>query len=110
MIDHTIEKIEDQVRDSGSLSDDKRQELLALLTSLRGELESMDEGAGEHADSITGFVGVSTHEATRLNPNPRLLDLSLEGLSSSVEDVETSHPKLAEVVNALCNMLSNLGI
>ena len=110
MIEHTIDKIEARVKGAGALADEKRKELLSLLSSLREELDSFDDDANERADSITGFVGVSTHEATRPNRNPRLLDLSLEGLSSSVEDVEALHPRLAEVVNALCNMLSNLGI
>jgi len=36
--------------------------------------------------------------------------LSLEGLSSSVEGFEKSHPKLVQIVNAISNTLSNLGI
>jgi len=38
------------------------------------------------------------------------LRLSLEGLSSSVGELEKSHPRLVQIVNAISNTLSNLGI
>ncbi len=41
---------------------------------------------------------------------PVLLNLSIEGLASSVQGFETSHPRLAEIINTFCTMLSNLGI
>ena len=39
-----------------------------------------------------------------------LLKLSLEGLSSSVEEFEKTHPKLVGVVNAISKLLSDVGI
>ena len=47
---------------------------------------------------------------TRAEKNPQLLELSLQGLSASVTELEKSHPKLVEIVNAICTTLSNLGI
>ena len=41
---------------------------------------------------------------------PELLKLSLEGLSASVQQFETSHPRLVETVNAISLMLSNSGL
>jgi hypothetical protein len=38
------------------------------------------------------------------------LELSLQGLGSSVEEFERSHPKLVQIVNAISQSLSNLGI
>jgi hypothetical protein len=38
------------------------------------------------------------------------MELSLKGLSSSVEGFEKSHPQLVQVVNRICTTLSNLGI
>jgi len=38
------------------------------------------------------------------------LQLSLNGLTSSVEEFEKSHPKLVQIVNAISNTLANLGI
>jgi hypothetical protein len=64
----------------------------------------------EQAQSIAGFAEISTHEAIRSEQNPRLLKLSLEGLSSSVDELEKSHPRLVQIVNAISHTLSNLGI
>ncbi|MFM1769941.1 MAG: hypothetical protein RJA22_2470 [Verrucomicrobiota bacterium] len=91
--------------DSGS-----RAELLALLASLKSEVAGLSGTHAEQARSIAGFTAVSTHEATREQPNQELVDLSLKGLSSSVRGFEESHPRLVQVVNSLCSTLSNLGI
>jgi len=34
----------------------------------------------------------------------------LQGLKSSVDELEESHPQLVQIVNAISNTLSNLGI
>jgi len=64
----------------------------------------------EQAESIAGFTEVSAREATREQQNPQLLKLSLEGLNSSVEEFENSHPKLVHIVNSISTTLANLGI
>ena len=110
MIQDTIAKIEDQLRQSGSLTPAQRTELLTLLATLKTEVHGLSESEPESAQSIAGFTAVSAHEATRQEPDPDLVDLSLKGLSRSVEGFEASHPKLVQVVNSICNTLSNLGI
>ena len=110
MIDNTIEKIEHRIRNVPSLKDEQKGELLNLIATLRGEMGELAKTKADHAESITGFVDVSTHEAMREQTNPHLLDLALKGLSSSVEEFETDHPKLSELVNAISMMLSNIGI
>jgi len=64
----------------------------------------------EQADSIAGFTQLSTHEAMRTEQNPQLRELSLQGLRSSVEDLEQSHPQLTQIVNRISKTLSDLGI
>jgi hypothetical protein len=110
MIRDTIAAIEARIRAGETIGDDRRAELLSLLSALRDEVDRLSETRAEHAESITGFVNVSTHEAMRRDKDPRLLQLSLDGLSSSVEGFEMSHPRLVESVNRICMMLSNLGI
>jgi hypothetical protein len=110
MIDDTIQKIEQRIRNVASLKEDQKGELLNLVTTLRAEMGELSKTKADHAESITGFVDVSTHEAMREETNPQLLELALQGLSSSVEDFETDHPKLAELVNSISMMLSNIGI
>ena len=110
MIKDTLGNIEAKIQASDSIKEERRQELLSLLSKLKSEIADLSQTHGEQAESIAGFAELSTHEATRNEQNPRLLQLSLQGLSSSVQELEESHPRLVQVVNAISNTLSNLGI
>ena len=110
MQQHTIYKIEEKLRETESLSEKNKAELLSLLSTLKVEIADLSKTHNEQAESITGFAKLSTHEATRKEKNPELLKLSIEGLGSSVRGFELSHPGLVGVVNAICSMFSNLGI
>lgn len=110
MIDDTIRKIEAKIAGADSIKDERRRELLQLLGTLKSEIDQFSQTHGEHAQSIARFTELSTHEATRAEQNPKLLDLSLKGLSSSVEGFEKSHPRLVQTINAISNELANLGI
>jgi len=110
MIEDTLAKIEARLESAGAVKEDKRRELQDLLAKLKSEVAELSKTHAEQAESIAGFTELSTHEATRGHQNPQLLKLSLDGLSSSVEEFERSHPKLVQIVNNFSNMLSNLGI
>ncbi|HVV02308.1 MAG TPA: DUF4404 family protein [Verrucomicrobiae bacterium] len=110
MIKNTIEEIESRIRSSESIKEERRRDLLKLLEELKAEVARLPATQEDRARSIAGFTGVSTHEATRAEKNPELLNLSLKGLTSSVEGFESSHPGLVQVVNAIGTALSNLGI
>jgi queuine/archaeosine tRNA-ribosyltransferase len=110
MLRDTLAKIEDKVRNVSSITDDNRSELLNLLSTLKEEIEGLPETEIESAESITGFTQVSTHEATRQEKNQQLLQLSLAGLASSVQGFETSHPRLVDIVNSICQTLASIGI
>ena len=88
----------------------KKAELLKLYASLKTEVEGLAKAHGEQARSIAGFAEVAAHEATRAGKSPRLLELSVEGLRTSVQGFETSHPELSEAVNRLCLLLARMGI
>ncbi len=110
MIQKTIENIEAKVRESGAISDESKGELLRLLSVLKTEVGELSKTHPEQAESITSFAQASTHEATRKEKNPDLLKLSLDGLSVSVKEFETSHPDLLRVVNRVSHVLANMGI
>ena len=110
MIDDTIAKIEARIQAAEAIKEDRRHELLELLGTLKSEVANLSETDREHAQSIAGFAELSTHEATRAEQNPRLLDISLQGLKSSVSELEKSHPQLVQIVNSISHTLSNLGI
>jgi hypothetical protein len=110
MIEDTLAKIEARLGSADAVKEDKRRELQDLLATLKSEVAELSKTHSEQAQSIAGFTEMSTHEATRGQQNPQLLKLSLDGLSSSVEEFERSHPKLVQIVNNFSNTLSNLGI
>ena len=110
MIEDTVSKIEAKIQGADSIKNERKRELLQLLGTLKSEISNLSKTHGEQAQSIAGFTEMSAHEATRSQQNPELLNLSLKGLSSSVEGFEKSHPRLVQIVNAISNTLSNLGI
>lgn len=110
MINDTLSKIEARLQHSDAIAPERRQELLQLIATLKAEVDELSKTHGEQAQSIAGFAEVSTHEATRSEQNPELLDLSLKGLAGSVQGFEESHPRLVQIVNSISTTLSNLGI
>jgi archaellum component FlaC len=110
MIEDTIGQIEAKIRNADAIKDDRRRELLELVGTLKSEVANLSKTHEEQAQSIAGFAQVSTYEATRTEQNPDLLKLSLQGLKSSVEELEETHPRLVQIVNTISNTLSNLGI
>ena len=110
MIEDTIGKIEARIQGAEAVKEDRRQELLQLLGTLKSEVAELSKTHEEQAQSIAGFTEVSAHEATRTQRNPELLKLSLQGLGTSTQEFEESHPRLVQIVNAISSTLSNLGI
>lgn len=110
MIDDTITKIEAQLAGAANLTPAQKGELLRLLGSLKLEVAELAKTDTEGARSIARFAEVSALEATRSGRNPRLRELSIRGLRSSVEGFEESHPKLVQVVNSISHTLAGLGI
>ncbi len=110
MIDDTLAQIEAKIRASETIRQERKGELLQLVGQLKTEVGELSKTHQEQAESIASFAGISAHEATRAEQNPRLLQLSLEGLSSSAKGFEESHPRLVQIVNAISSTLANLGI
>jgi uncharacterized coiled-coil protein SlyX len=110
MIQNRIEELEKKIAGTSAVNEETRGELLKLVAEIKRELANLPQGQAEQAQSITGFVMVTTHEAVRAEKNPQLLRLSSEGLRASVNGFENTHPGLVQAVNAFCRALSNLGI
>lgn len=110
MIQETIAEIEAKIQKAESVPGENKAELLRLLDTLKLEMAELSRTHTEQAESIAGFTQISAHEVTRDTKDPRLVKLSLEGLSSSVVGFEKSHPKLVDIVNRICVTLSNIGI
>jgi len=110
MIEKTISEIEEQIGGAEAVNPERKQELLKLLATLKTEVAELSKTHGKQADSIAGFARVSAHEATRVDQNPQLRELSNQGLVSSVSGFEQSHPKLVQIVSSISKTLSDLGI
>jgi hypothetical protein len=110
MIENTIGEIEAKINSSSSISDERKQELLKLLGTLKSEVGTLAKTDDEQASSIANFAQASAHEATREKQNAESLELSLKGLRSSVDGFEQSHPRLVQIVNRISQTLSDLGI
>lgn len=110
MIEETIDKIESKLANNDAIKTENKAELLQLLRQLKLEIGSLSASDAERAQTVAGFTEISTHEATRTQKNPELLELSLKGLTRSAEEFEDSHPQLVALVNRISTMLSNMGI
>jgi hypothetical protein len=110
MLRDTISKIEGRIQNSGALGDEHRAELLKLVGQLKTEITELSKTHQEQAESIAALAEVSAREATRESKNPQVLRHSIGGLQSSVGEFETSHPRLAAVVNRIASLLANMGI
>lgn len=110
MLDKTLAQIETNIRIASTLPAEQKGELVRLLTTLKAEITALEHSHAEHAESVVGFTARSTQEVMRQTRNPRLVAIAVQGLSASVEELEVSHPQLVRLVNALCMLLSNIGV
>ena len=110
MIEDTIDKIEARIRSAESVNEERRRELLELLSHLKAEVAHLSTTHDQEAQTIAGVTERSAYEATRHKQQPESLKRSLQELSASVEGFEGSHPRLVETVSALSQALSNIGI
>jgi hypothetical protein len=110
MIEETFNKIKIKIQTTTSITAEKKNELLTLLSALESEVTALSKDRSEHAESIAGFVERSTHEATRRDKDSELLRLSLAGLAASAKSFEASHPRLVGHINYISTVLANMGI
>lgn len=82
MIDELVAKLRAEVAQARALSEHKRAELLKHLEAVEGSADQAGSGK----------------------------DHPLKGLVNSIEGLETSHPKITELVNRIATFLGNLGI
>ncbi len=105
----TIEKIEIKIKNNSVLKENSKSELLGLVSELKNELGKLPEENKNDAESIANYANASTHEAIE-KEDSKLLEHSLFGFKTAVEDFEVTHPQLTKVVNTISVMLSNIGV
>lgn len=110
MLKHTLATLEQKIKSSQNIPEDKKQEYYELLNRLNEEVSNLAETDLEKAESIKKFTKATAHEATRDELNPNLLKASVDGLYESVREFRNTHPRLVDTVNDICIFLSKLGI
>jgi len=110
MAEETITQIEDRIKKARiyKMTKERRNCSICFLVKDRRFLNSPRPMRGRPE-----YYGLPRSQFTRQcvgEKHPQLLRLSLRGLSTSAERLESSHPKLVGIVNSICNTLSNIGI
>lgn len=110
MIPKTIAEIEARIRQSQSLSENRRAELLSLVATLRQEVSELAKTQEEEAKMIAEHTRAYADEIMGDGTDHATRQPALDRLTASVSEFEETHPKLVEVVNRIALMLSNSGI
>jgi len=110
MKDEQIEKIHAAVESAEHIPDDKKAELLGLLSKLKPAIAKASQTHGDHAENIARLVEAPVHEVARPERKPESIENLLHELNYSVEKFEASHPQLVALVTEYSAFLSALGI
>ena len=110
MYKETLQKLQVSLKNNTNINADKKKEMLSLIDNLEIEIKEVSKDNRDKASSIAKYTDISTHEATKSNIDIKLLEHSIDGLKSTIEDIEVSYPKLTEIVNSIAILLSNMGI
>ncbi len=105
-----IEALEKKIQKTSQIDAKIKEDLLDLMRSLKTELSDFKETHPTTAHNIADKTQVSAEQILTSNNKPDDLQKNIEGLQGTVEEFEASHPKLVQVVNRLCIMLSDIGI
>ncbi|MCF7669727.1 MAG: DUF4404 family protein [Verrucomicrobia bacterium] len=109
MLEKKINEIEERIKNSPSMSQENRDNLLELLNGLRSEVRDLSSTNEDAAHQIAALTDNVTKQAEDNGVSSSFRE-ALDELSLSVSDFKNSHPRLVNVVNRLCHVLANLGV
>jgi len=101
MVEDRIRNIEARVESSANLPEGAKAELLELLAALRAELHGVNKEHLERAENASGRVDV---------PHGETVEDALGGLTSTVTELEATHPRLSDLANRIAVALASIGI
>ena len=102
-----IETIEKKIETTSQIDTKTKGDLLELMRSLKSELKEVHP---ETAHNIADKTNISAEKVLSSDNKKNELQKDIDGLQETVGEFEASHPKLVQVVNRLCMMLSDIGI
>jgi len=97
MINETLRKLEERIRSSTRTNDESKQELLAIVDELRGELSGIAESHHDDARTLAGHAAAAAEGEE-------------SGVEESVLEFETAHPRIVGLVRSFLRTLSDAGI
>ncbi len=101
MVEEKLKKIEEKIRQSENLPDENKEALFELLTDLKTELKSQScEVRSDFKEKITAID----------HKDEGVIQSTFSDLNQKITGFEESHPRLVQLVNAICTQLSNSGI
>lgn len=109
----TLARIRSRIESSKSIGAEARDEILGLLSELESEIEDMSRDDAEEAlRSALGLAEVSAHERARSDHDrdSSLKEQTFGALQTAVQELEASHPRMAEVIARISHILSRMGI
>lgn len=98
MIRERIEKLEHALRESATLSDEAKADLLARLAEIKAEAVNVPAPEDRALPVVSSI------------PDQGPITPIINELSASIEGMETSHPRLTQLTNQLAMTLANMGI
>jgi hypothetical protein len=110
MVEETLQHIESRLRERGTMTDEQRAELLALVGKLRLELDELEKTDPEQAQQVANLTERTARYATREPPDGQLVEQSSRNLRRVAYELEASHPRLARVADAMLRMLADIGL
>ncbi len=110
MIKDQIAAIQSKLQSSENIPAATKAELTRLLAELEEEVSLLSQTHDEQALRIARSTDTTAQEVTRSENKPEVVEAALDELRASVQDFETSHPKMVGIVGRLATTLSNMGI
>ena len=110
MIKKTIESIQAHIKSAKNLQKEQRDELLQLVNELETEVSELSQERLDQLHSAVSMTGVVNPSAIEVTQNIEVAKLLSDDLKEALASFEAAHPKLVDVTNRLCMLLSSLGI
>lgn len=101
----TLTRLKQRIETNGSLNQDDQQTLLDLIGKLESEADELGQHpASERVRQAIDTADKSPTEDSDENPGP------LAALQNAIQEVEAAHPRAAETLARIGNILGRMGI
>lgn len=106
----TLTRLKQRIESNDSLNQDDQQTLLSLIGELESEADDLQQhpASGKVCEAIdaAGAAGAASKESGDDDDDVGLL----ETLQLSIQEIEASHPRAADTLARMGNILGRMGI